>query len=144
MKNHILIISIKYLLYLLSIVSLTSCERADVVFDIPPLIGKDIDEVRKILNIPIEERVEPRDKTRTYNYNSLEKDGYTLLIRYNPKTRQVTQYLIVSNENDFDDYTDILKIGNLDSASAEYWVESDRTFNFFGDYSNVTVHPKGF
>lgn len=134
----------RQLFYLALIFGLTSCENPKVVFDIPPLIGKDIDEVRKILNIPKEEQVEPKDTTKAYNYNSLEKDGYTLLITYNPKTRNVTHYLIVSNENDFDDYTDILKIGNLDSASTEYWVESDRAFNFFGDYNNVTVHSKGF
>lgn len=120
----------------------TACKQPQAVFDIPPLVGKSIDEVREVLGKPQQEPMDRIDSLSTYFYNSYKKNSFLLNIRFNPKNRKIYHFHIISNDDDFDKLEDILKIGNLDSTSTAYSIETDQSFNYFNNYTNVTIYPK--
>lgn len=121
---------------------MVSCKQSQVVFDVPPLVGKNIDEVTKILGGNRKQLAASEDTLKSYSYSPYVKNGYTLNITYNPQTRNVYEFLIATQDMGFNDLEDMLEIGNLDSTSRNYWIETDRSFNFLNNYSNVTVYPK--
>lgn len=130
----------KRLFFLLTVI-LLSCSQPKVVYDIPPLIGKNIDEVVKIIN-----EGKPYDFDTLYTsinkHFTHSKGSYILDISYNNSTRKINKFLIVSQDESFRNYKDILRIGNLDSISKKYYVKTDMSFSYFNTYSNITIYPK--
>lgn len=58
------------------------------IFDVPSLMGRNIEEIRKELGTPIDKEIEPSNlqKKMKVNFldNTFEKAGNTLLITFNP------------------------------------------------------------
>lgn len=100
-----------------------------VVFDVPALIGKDIDQIRKVLGKPSDKEIEPSKLQKKNNFNtwdnSFEKDGKTLLVTYNPKNRKVTDFFINSDDPSgaSENYADLLIICNVTRNYAKYSIE---------------------
>jgi hypothetical protein len=62
------------------------------IFNIPALMGKSIDRVRRILGRPSDQSIEPTGDDDEWN-NLFTKHDYDLLVTFNPKTREVTDFL---------------------------------------------------
>lgn len=108
-------------------------------YDIPALIGKNIDEVREVLGKPLDNPPDPSDFHKDHYENLYEKNDQKLLISFNPHTRKINFFFIVSSI-EYDNIKDILKIGNLDSTETkDYWVEK-RSLFFSKAFKSVTVH----
>lgn len=58
------------------------------IFDVPSLMGKNIEEIRKELGTPIDKEIEPSNLQKKMKVdfwdNAYEKEGNTLLITFNP------------------------------------------------------------
>lgn len=90
------------------------------VFDVPLLVGKNVDEIMAIIGQPKENSLPTEEQSKLTNEWSIEfgKDGQTLLIEYNLKTK-VVKDLFISGDNK----EDLLKIGNLKENADNYTLE---------------------
>jgi len=139
---------IKYILYILLLIC-TSCTEQkppcteqkppQVTFDIPALIGKNIDEVRKILGKPTESDPDPPKHKEKGNYSCFyDRGNQTLGISYNPYTRLIESFQIISSE-EYDNVNDLLKLGNLHSMeNLDYRIEIEHPI-FTRDFRSITV-----
>ena len=113
-----------------------------VVFNVPQLIGKNIDEVRSELRVPDPESqgpfIEPPNSDDTDIYKI---DSYKLIIDFDINSREVTLLMIVDQDGGFRKLGDLLKIGNLDSLSTNYKIKTDRSWAPTMKYDNVAIYP---
>ncbi len=134
---------VKHFFYLLLLIC-TSCREQkppQVTFDVPTLIGKNIDEVRKVLGKPSVSPYGPTDLKKEYYVIQYHKNDQNLMIFYNVHTRKVGEYSIVSS-TEYDNVKDLLKTGNLDSMETNnYWIETDGSF-FSKTFKSITVRFK--
>lgn len=118
-----------------------------VVFDVPALIGKNIDEIRKVLGKPSDKEMDPsklqkKNKFDTWD-NSFNKDGKTLLITYNPQNRKVTDFFIESTDRSgaSENYADLLSICNVTRDNAKYLIEPVPVINDNTKYTGIKIIP---
>lgn len=140
---------VKYFFYLILLIC-ASCKEPkppqvtfDIpVFDVPALLGKNIDEVRKVLGKPKEGSPEPPDPKEKGSYVSFySKSGQDLFIYYNPYTRKIKSFQIMSSEG-YKNITDLLKLGNLHfMENLDYRIEVSHPF-FSNDFNNFIVELK--
>ncbi|HXI00281.1 MAG TPA: hypothetical protein VNI52_08420 [Sphingobacteriaceae bacterium] len=133
------------LILLSTIFLINSCtpdrpKNVKAVFDIPNLIEKDIDEIRKILGKPDEDFIETTEPGRQTWDNTFKKQGSLLSVSFDPKSRAVN-FIYLAPPGDDWTKKDVMKLGNLDSPSAKYWIERGSKFNMDGDYSTIRVIP---
>ncbi|WP_155978006.1 hypothetical protein [Pedobacter glucosidilyticus] len=146
MKNKILIM-------LSSFLFLAGCfyPEPKVVFDIPSLIGKNIDEVTYILGNNYSDHDPFKNqkgvlKTRgSHSYRIYEKfrgdSTISLSICYIPYTKEI-KFLTIVSRQEYKSKADILKLGNLDSLAGDYVLEYDTLTFFLGNrYTNIRVYP---
>ena len=119
--------------------------KAEVVFDIPSLIGKNIDEIRKSIGKPVDKEIEPsalQMKTKGFNYwdNSFKKDGYTLQITYDPHTRKVNDFFI-SNNNAVDNTDTLRAIVNVNSNDTLYKLEDVKLIKDPSQFTGTLITP---
>lgn len=134
--------SLKRLL-LLMLVFTCGCTNSNqkppqVTFDIPSLIGKNIDQVRKVLGKSDDTFPDPsRPSVKGYT-NWYHKNGQELLIDFNPHTRKITRFYI-HPDVPYDNLEDVMKVGNLDSIETmNYIIEPG--YSFLGSsYRSIKV-----
>jgi len=96
------------------------------VFDVPLLIGKNIDDVRKILGKPTDKEQEPTKKQMKINFdiwdNSFKKNNRTLLVTFNTQNRKVIDFFIDTTDSSgaSSDYSDLLQICNVSNENDKY------------------------
>lgn len=111
------------------------------VYNIPLLIGKNIDEVRTILGKPLENPPDPLKPQKEHFENLYDKEGQLLLIYFYPDTRKIESFHIVSSIG-YDSVKTVLKIGKLDFKNTnDYWIEPGERY-FTNTYNAVTIHLK--
>ncbi len=135
----------KFKLFLLILIC-TSCTHIEskptkVLFNIPPLVRSNIDEVVKAFGKP---DFYPKPTDNEKSYCEYEKEGWRLSIRYYPNTRKVIEFFIFSPSGyEYKDVEDVLRVGNLSAVAFDYFVEPKEGFMHSpGTYSSVTVVPK--
>jgi hypothetical protein len=135
--------SVKNFFYILLLI-FASCKEPkppQVTFDIPALIGKNIDEVRKVLGKPLENPPDPLKPQKRLFENNYDKEGQSLLIYFDPNTRKIESFHIISSIG-YDSIKTVLKIGNLDFKNTnDYWIEPGERY-FTDTYNAVTIHLK--
>ena len=118
------------------------------VFDVSSLMGKNINEVRKVLGNPSDKEIEPtklqmKMKFDSWN-NSFEKDGQTLLVTFNPQNRQVTDFFIGTTDpsGTTSDYSDLLQICNVTDDNSQYSIEPVPTLKDNTKYTGIKIMVK--
>ncbi len=119
-------------------------------FDIPSLIGKNIDDIRGLLKADIadeKEDYEP-DETGVDEWeNNFVKDGKELLITFNPTTRKVIDFFIFTDDstitvNDKNKQI-LLKIGNVKTNASNYTIEfATEEMDGDNELSGLQIVPK--
>ncbi len=138
---------IKHFLYLLLLI-FTSCTEPkppQVTFDVPALIGKNIDEVRKILgkpHSPLANRIEPSNPKEETFSNDYEKNDVYISFIFNTKSRRISRITLISTINEYDRLEDVMKIGNLTLEEADsYWLEGRHAI-LSSDFSGIDIYMK--
>ncbi len=122
--------------------------KVKVVFNVPSLIGKNIDEIRKVLGKPSDKEIEPTKLQMKMKFdswdNSFEKDEHTLLVTSNPQNRQVIDFFIGTADpsGSTSDYTDLLQICNIVSDNSNYSVEPVPTLKDNTKYTGIKIVTK--
>lgn len=112
------------------------------IFDIPALLGKNMDEIRKMFGQPLDkDMAEPtaeQSKGGSGEWdNSYKKDGQELLITFNFKTRKVIDYFLSG-----DDKTKLLKAGNLNENDPRYTIEPVKQLKNPTAITGIKIVPK--
>lgn len=113
-----------------------------VLFNIPPLVRSNIDEIVKALGKPV---FYPKSTDHKKSYCEYEKDGWTLSIRYYPDTRKVIEFFIFPSPvgYEYKNFEDVLRVGNLNAVAFDYVVvPGSELYASPGTYTDVTVVPK--
>lgn len=115
------------------------------VFDIPSLVGKNIDEVRTILGAPIEkEMIEPNQAQlnlgTTQWDNTFEKDNTQLLVTFNVSTRKVIEFFIGTSPEK-QNKEELLQKGNLQTGSSKYKLDYVKALKDPAQITGVTITP---
>lgn len=118
------------------------------VFDIPSLIDKDIDGVRAEMGTPVDKDLEPTAQQLQFGttewYNSFERNGQSLLVTFNPKTRTIIDFFISTNDSSgaTRNKEALLSIGNLNEGNSNYQVEFVSALNNRTSYTGVKIIPR--
>lgn len=118
------------------------------VFDIPALLGKDIDALEKTLGTPSND-TEPTAAQLELGTNTWEKSWtkgeYSLMATYDVKTKKVIDLFLGADSDAafkrFEDTNNILAVGNLSRSNNRYSVEFIKARNGPG-YTGVIVKAK--
>ena len=119
-------------------------------FDVPSLMGKNIDEVKAVLGAPVSD-TEPTAQQLGLGLNEWEKnfkkDGQELLVTYRPKDRTVIDFFITANDPSgkdglTKDTKKLLQIGNLNENDPRYAIEFVRALKDKSSYTGVKISPK--
>lgn len=118
------------------------------IFDIPSLIGKNIDEIRTALGSPADkEMTEPNQAqlqlgTKEWD-NTFEKDNKELLVTFNVKERTVIDFFISTDDpsGQTKDKTHLLELGNLSTSSNTYKIEYVKTIKDPSQFTGVKIIP---
>lgn len=99
-----------------------------LVFDVPSLFNKNIDQVIQVLGTP-ESYPEPTQEqiklgTKTWE-KTFKKDGYELLVTYNISDKKVTDFFVSANDEIYEnrDKEKMLKLTNTQESNSLYSVE---------------------
>lgn len=135
----------RLLFFLLVLGIISSCKEKkppQVTFDVPALFKMNIDEVRKVLGKPLYHPIEPSNPKEEIFENQFEKNGETLFVDFNTKSREIIKLSIFPSE-DYDNLEDIMKIGNLDATNVQhYHVEGLHPILSNTDLSGIDIYIK--
>jgi len=114
------------------------------LFDVPALIGKNIDEVRGSLGTPADKSLEPPDSYYNEWDNRFHKRGYTLLVTFNPKTRQVIDFFVPTTDpsQKTNDYTTLLRVSNVNITNPSYLVTPVPIPEHPSEYTGIKITEK--
>lgn len=138
--------SVKHILYFLLLIFTRCTEQKppQVTFDIPAIIGKNIDEVRKVLgkpSSPIANRIEPSNPKKETFSNDYEKNGVYISFDFNTKSRRISRITLISTDKEYDKIEDVMKIGNLTSTKTEYYdIESYHPFDSTPPFRAIRIY----
>jgi len=118
--------------------------RLEYVFDVPSLVGKNIDEARSILGEPTDNDKEPTALQSQMGVdewqNTFEKEGRMLLVTYNPSTRKITDFFLEKSDTDTKDK--LLEVGNLIEQDSRYKVELVKAIRNPSEFTGVKILPE--
>lgn len=125
----------------------TAQQTQNYTFDIPSLIGKNVDEVivmlepyKKGATEPMEEQINAGVKDWDVEF---EKDGKSLLVNYDIATRKVNDYFISTDDPSgaTKDNKHLLELGNLKEIDARYKIEFVKALKDQLVFTGVKVTP---
>lgn len=97
-----------------------TAQETKVIFDVPSLIGKNIDEIITTIGQPDENSLPTDEQAKLTNEWSVEftKENKMLMVEYNLKTKVVKDLFISGDNKD-----ELLKTGNLKENDSKYSLE---------------------
>jgi hypothetical protein len=119
------------------------------VFDVPALLGKNIDEVRVVLGTPDDKKSgmdEPNAQqlalgTDSWD-NTFTKGNDTILVTFNPVTRKVIDYFLSGNNENGENKQHLIEIGNLNESDSKYKIVAVKMIKDPSKITGITVTPK--
>lgn len=131
-------------------------QTSQPTFDVPALLGKNIDEIRKILGKPTGKNIEaPKDildkqKLLGGSYvmqtwdNTFESNGLGINVEFYIKNRSVKEFFIEANDPSgvTKDKQRLLLIGNLNEKDPRYSVEFVKAKVDPTSFTGITISPK--
>jgi hypothetical protein len=117
-------------------------------FDVPTLIGKNIDEIKAVLGTP-QQDTEPNAQQIKSGVTEWEKqytkDGKGLLVTYSVATKEVIDFFITTDKTDKEGLTTdkqhLLDIGNFKEGDANYKIEFVKALKNPSAYTGVKATP---
>ena len=121
------------------------CGRAaPPVFDVPSLMGKDIDQVKSALGAPVSDREVLKNNGDDTNSKNWRKDNTALLVAFHKNTRHIENFFVSCDtlSGMCDDEEHLLQMGGLQRNDSRYHVEFMPTGLVTGRYTGVMATPR--
>jgi hypothetical protein len=117
------------------------------VFDVPALLGKNIDEVRAdLLGAAITPDADLTPKQlqsgQTEWIKSFRRDSTTLVVSYNAQTRRVHDFFLKTAHGRTSDYQALLRLANVTEADRRLRVEPMKTVANPRQYVGIRLAPR--
>ena len=111
-------------------------------FDIPSLLGKNIDEVRLVLGAPLDKDLtEPTAEQLKLGAdewdNSYKKGDQELLVTFNPSTRKIVDFFLSG-----DNKAKLIEAGNLKENDSSYTIEQVKQLKNPSAITGIKIVPK--
>lgn len=115
-----------------------------VVFNVPSLLGKDVDQIKKELGTPSDDTEPTELQLKNMSQDSewwktFKKDGVELLVTYNPRTRKVVDFFI-SDLGD-QDKARIMAAGGLKNDDPACQLEFVKALKDPSTYTGLKITP---
>jgi hypothetical protein len=125
-------------------VSETKPTQPTYVFDIPSLLGKNIEELRQTLGEPVDKQKDLTPQQLSLGgavwWNEWDKDGYHLTAEFDANTRKVKNLFIDFKEGQDRKNPDLLlPVGNLNKKSTSYKIDPVKEIKNPGYYTGITI-----
>lgn len=121
-------------------------EVQKIIFDVPNLEGKNIDEIVSVLGIPVNS---PESQKGQLSANgewekNFKKDGYELLVTYNYGTKIVKDFFVTANDEIYEnrDKEKLLKITNTNENDTNYVVSFVKSMRDTSRFTGILITPK--
>jgi hypothetical protein len=118
-----------------------------IVFDVPSLFNKNIDEVKQVLGKP-ENYPEPSAEqiklgTKTWE-KTFKKEGFELLVTYNISDKKVTDFFVSANDEIYNkaDKARMLLLTNTQENSLSYSVEFVKAIKDPSKFTGILIKQK--
>lgn len=116
-------------------------QESAFIFDVPSLIGKNIDEVKQILGKPSIDKEPTKQQIASGVADEwekeFEKDSQSLLVTYYPKTKVIVDFFISGT-----DKKALLNIGKLKENDSAYVIEFVKAIKNPSDITGVKISKK--
>jgi hypothetical protein len=114
------------------------------IFDIPSLIGKNIDEVRGVLGSSVDaerDMEEPNADqlslgTKQWD-NTFSKDNQELMVTFDVKSRKVIEFFLAGDSKE-----KLLEVGNLEDGNSNYSIESVKALKDSSKITGIVITSK--
>jgi len=122
--------------------------KESFIFDIPGLLGRNIDGVRAVLGNPSDTDKEPTAQQLSLGVeewsNVFKKGGRELLVTFNPRTRRVIDYFVSTADPSgvTKDTSELMVVANVINNAAQYEVEPVKTIKDPKLFTGIKIIPK--
>lgn len=126
----------------------TVVTKAKIIYDVPSLVGKNIDEVREALGKPQAGRDEPTSEQLSLGFsewdNQFGPDDKALLVTFNPQDRKIIDFFISTDDPSgaTKDKDYLLALGNLKENDPNYKIEFVKAVIEPTSFTGVKVIPR--
>ena len=118
----------------------TQVAKPNYVFDLPTLVGKNIDEVRAVLGKPMDAQPEPTKQQIELGgdewFNGYEKDGGELTITFQATSRKITDFFLGGKSRNT-----LMQQGNLQENQNTYRIEEVKALTG-GGITGIKIIPE--
>lgn len=122
---------------------------ASYTFDVPSLLGKNVDEIKSVLGAPAID-TEPTEANLSSGLTkewekTFKKDGQTLLVTYRLADRSVVDFFISTPDPSgaTKDIEQLKKIGNIKVTDTRYKIEFVKALTDKSQYTGLKITPTG-
>lgn len=124
-----------------------SAPASDVIFDIPSLLHKNIDEITNMLGTPKDnaELTELQMKSGNDQWGKeYEKGGYTLMVTYHVKDRSVIDFFVSATDDIYEkrDKEKMFKLTNTNESDGRYSVSFVPAYKDATRFTGISIKTK--
>lgn len=124
----------------------TATPAPKYIYDVPSLIGKNIDEIRTILGEPADkEFIEPTQEQislgATQWTNTFKKDEYELQVTFNPSSRKIIDFF-VSPSSGYADKNKLMEVSNTKENASNYTIKPVKEIRNPNNITGIKIIPK--
>lgn len=119
-------------------------QEQKLVFDVPSLFNKNIDQVISVLGTP-EQYPEPTAEqiklgTKTWE-KTFKKDGFELLVTYEIQSKKVTDFFVSANDDIYNkaDKARMLQLTNTEENNSSYSVEFVKALKDTSKFTGILI-----
>jgi hypothetical protein len=101
-------------------------QQPEFVFDVPALVGKNIDEAKAVLGSPVDKEPTEQQLKVTKEWNlTFRKNGKELLVTYDIATKKIKDFFISTDDpsGKTQSKKHLLELGNLKEDDSRYKIE---------------------
>ena len=121
-------------------------EQPQAIFDIPALIGKNIDQMASVLGTPTDDS-EPSQQQLSFGVKewskTFKKGNQELLITYNPRTRTIIDFFIPTTDpsRKTQDRAGLKSVGNVQDSDPKYALSYVRAIGDPLSFTGLKIVP---
>ena len=122
-----------------------STEKIKMIYDVPILLNKNVDEIVKILGKP-KDWTEPTKLQMETGFdtwdNTFTISNLEIMVTYNPQTRKLIDiFLPTSEPNGTSDYSSLLKKANITESNQSYRIKPVVLAKDKSKYTGIIISP---
>lgn len=123
----------------------TATPTPKFIYDIPSLIGKNIDEIKNILGEPADkEFTEPTQEQISLGAkewdNTFRKDDFDLLVSFNISSRKIVDFF-VSTSSKYPDKNKLMEVTNTKENASNYTIEAVKELKNPSNITGIKIIP---